>query len=63
MSRQRKFGYPHHIDHENKTVWIYVASGWPTCMAVPHWMRRYFSHLEGYTGSLCSEKFLNDLKQ
>ena len=61
--RRPKFHYPHHIDHANKRVWIHVASGWPTCMAVPRWMDKYFYHLEGYEGSLCTEQHLTDLKK
>lgn len=60
--RRPKFPYPYHIDHQSKKVWFYVASGWPTCMAIPHWMKEYFSDLEDYKGSLCTEQFLTDLK-
>jgi hypothetical protein len=31
-------------------------------MAIPHWMKKYFSDLEDYKGSLCTEQFLTDLK-
>jgi hypothetical protein len=55
------FPYPHYVDHENKTVWMYVASGWPTVMAIPQWMKHYFP--EGYRGSLCTLNFIKSLKK
>jgi len=61
--RRPKFPYPHYVDHESKKVWVYVASGWPTVMALPMWMDKYFYDLKGYKGSLCTEQFLTDLKK
>lgn len=59
--RPPKFPHPHYIDHEGKTVYIYVASGWPTVMAMPLWMDKYFP--EGYRGSLCTLNFIESLKK
>jgi len=60
--RRPKFDHPHFIDHKRKAVWMYVASGWPTVMAVPKWMNHYFYDLENYEGRLCSQNYLDTLK-
>ena len=61
MSDKRpNFPFPHFVDHRSKHVYIHVASGWPTVMAVPIWMKKYFYDLDGYKGSLCSKKFLDN---
>ena len=48
----RKSGFPFHhlvIEDENM-VWVYVESGFPTTLAVPNLMKRYFPN---YEYSLC----------
>jgi hypothetical protein len=60
--RKPKFPYPYFIDHKRKHVWFYVASGWPTCMGIPHWMKKYFYDLEGYTASMCKEQTFIDIQ-
>lgn len=60
--RKPKFHRPYIIDHERKHVWIEVDSGWPTCYAIPHWMKIYFSHLEGYTASICKKQTFIELQ-
>jgi len=34
--------WPHIVDHERKLVRVYVESGYPTVMAVPHVVRRVY---------------------
>ena len=34
--------WPHRVDHENKEVFVYVESGWPTVMGVPLIVRRAY---------------------
>ena len=41
--------WPHRVDHENKEVFVYVESGWPTTMAVPQVVYRAYP---GYTAIL-----------
>ncbi len=33
--RSKKIKWPHKVDHDNKEVKVYIASGWPTVMAAP----------------------------
>ena len=33
--RPRKIKWPHKVDHDNKEVAVYIASGWPTVMMAP----------------------------
>jgi len=40
--RPPKLPWPHRVDHENKEVFVYVESGWPTVMAVPHKVRQSY---------------------
>jgi len=56
--RKRKFPWPHHIDEETKSVSVYVASGWPTVMAVPIKVKEYFP---GYESKLVSKDYLEKL--
>ena len=37
-----KINWPHKVDHENKEVFVYVASGWPTVMGVPYIVRQVY---------------------
>ena len=43
--------WPHRVDHENKEVFVYVESGWPTVMAVPQVVYRAYP---GYSAILVS---------
>ena len=40
--KKTKFPWPHHIDEENKSVSVYVASGYPTVMGVPIKVKEHF---------------------
>jgi len=50
--------WPHHIDHENKDVYVYVESGFPTTMGVPYVVGRFYP---GYSGKLCTKEHLDKL--
>ena len=52
MKKQRRIKWPHRVDHENKEVFVYVASGWPTVMMVPQVVE---STYPGYTAKLVSK--------
>ena len=54
----RKSGFPFHhlVIQDENMVWVYVESGFPTTLAVPQLMKRYFPN---YEYSLCRrETFL-----
>ena len=51
-NRPRKIKWPHKVDHDNKEVKVYVASGWPTVMMVPHVVEEAYP---GYKASLVSK--------
>ena len=46
-----RFRFPHFVNEEKKEVWIYVASGSPTTLAVQHLMK---IHYPGYKSCLCN---------
>ena len=47
------FRFPHVVDEVKKEVWVYVASGFPTTLAVPHLMK---SNFPGYKSCLCNRE-------
>ena len=47
------FRFPHIVNEEKKEVWIYIASGFPTTLAVPHLMK---IHYPGYKSCLCNRE-------
>ncbi len=47
------FRFPHVLNEEKKEVWIYIASGFPSTLAVPHLMK---IHYPGYKGCLCNRE-------
>ena len=47
------FRFPHFIDEEKKEVWIYIASGFPSTLAVPHLMKIHYPH---YKSCLCNRE-------
>jgi hypothetical protein len=47
------FRFPHVVDEAKKEVWVYVASGFPTTLAVPHLMK---SNFQGYKSCLCNRE-------
>ncbi len=46
-----RFRFPHFVNEEKKEVWIYIASGFPTTLAVQHLMK---IHYPGYKSCLCN---------
>ncbi len=51
--------YPHHVNHETKTVSIYFEAGFPTTMAT-HYLAKM--HYPGYTGQIVSLDTLTKLQ-
>ena len=47
------FRFPHVINEEKREVWVYIASGFPTTLAVPHLME---IHYPGYKSCLCNKE-------
>jgi len=60
MSKKKKYPWPHFIDEETKTIYTYVASGWPTVMMVPKKVEEYFP---GYNSSLISQCQYEKMKE
>ena len=58
MSKRLKYPWPHHVDEEAKVVYTYVASGWPTVMAVPQKVQEFYP---GYESKLVSQDYLSEL--
>ena len=51
------FFFPHIVIEDKKEIWIYVASGFPTTLAVPILMKRYYPN---YESCICNkETFLS----
>lgn len=59
MTKRSKFPWPHHVNEETKTVYTYVASGWPTVMAVPQTVEKFYP---GYTSKLVSQDYISELQ-
>tara|TARA_B100000287_G_scaffold185130_1_gene175073 strand:+ start:394 stop:627 length:234 start_codon:yes stop_codon:yes gene_type:complete len=51
--QKTSFRFPHVVNEEKKEVWIYIASGFPTTLAVPHLIK---IHYPGYKGCLCNRE-------
>ena len=47
------FRLPHVVNEEKKEVWVYIPSGFPTTLAVPHLMK---IHYPGYKSCLCNRE-------
>ncbi len=59
-SRRLKFPWPHYVDHENKQVFVYIASGFPTVMAAPIKVKEFYP---GYETRLCkNESYLEEMR-
>lgn len=56
--KRLKYPWPHHVNEETKTVYTYVASGFPTVMAVPQTVQEFYP---GYESKLCSLEYLEEL--
>lgn len=52
MQSMKKIKWPHKVDHDTKEVYVYVESGWPTVMGVPHVVSKAYP---GYTTKLVSK--------
>ena len=58
--KKTKFPWPHHIDEETKSIFVYVASGYPTVMMVPKKVEEYFP---GYTAHIASKDYFSELSK
>ena len=47
------FRFPHVVNEEKKEVWVYIASGFPTTLAVPQLMK---IHYPNYKSCLCNRE-------
>ena len=47
------FRFPHFVNEEKKEVWVYIASGFPSTLAVPHLMK---IHYPDYKSCLCNRE-------
>ena len=56
----KTFPWDHYVDEENKTVYVYIPSGYPTTLALPSVIGQFFP---GYKGSICTQNFINSLKK
>ena len=57
MPNKSGFFFPHIVIEDKKEIWIYVASGFPTTLAVPILMKRYYPN---YESCICNkETFLS----
>ncbi len=53
LKNQSTFRFPHIVIEEKKEVWIYIASGYPTTLAVSPLMK---IHYPGYKACLCKRE-------
>ena len=53
IRQKTSFRFPHIVNEEKKEVWVYIASGFPTTLAVPHLMK---IHYPGYKSCLCNRE-------
>lgn len=54
------FPWNYHLDEENKEIWVHIPGGYPTNLGLPYAIEKFFP---GYKGNLCTENFLNSLKE
>ena len=47
------FRFPHVVNEDKMEVWVYIASGFPATLAVPHLMK---IHYPGYKSCLCNRE-------
>ena len=52
------FRFPHIVNEEKKEVFVYIASGFPSTLAIPHLMK---IHYPGYKSCICSKETFIDL--
>jgi len=53
IKQNGSFRFPHIVIEENKEVWIYIASGYPTTLAIGPLMK---IHYPGYKSCLCNKE-------
>jgi len=58
MSKKPEFPFPHVVDESTTTVW--VRATYPTGMAIPLYMKRFYP---GYAWLLASEELFESLKE
>ena len=58
MSKKPEFPFPHVVDHQGQRVW--VRASYPTGMAVPLYIDRFYKGCSWY---LASEEMFESLKE
>ena len=53
LKNNSTFRFPHVVIEDKKEVWVYIASGFPTTLAVPHLMKINYP---GYKSNLCNRE-------
>ena len=53
VKQKARFRFPHVVNEEKKEVWVYISSGFPTTLALPHLMK---IHYPGYKSCLCNRE-------
>jgi len=54
-----KFPWDYFVDEEHQEVWVHIPGGYPTTLALPIAIQKYFP---GYKGNLCTKNFLTSLR-
>lgn len=58
--RHKKFPWEHYVDEETKTVYVCIPGGYPTTLALPLIISKFFPE---YEGKLCTKNFLLSLTE
>jgi len=53
LKENSSFRFPHFIKEDKKEVWIYIESGYPSTLAIPHLMKIHFPE---YKSCLCNRE-------
>ncbi len=53
LKNKPNFRFPHVVIQDKKEVWVYIASGFPTTLAVTPLMK---IHYPGYKSCLCNKE-------
>lgn len=53
------FPWDYWVDEELKEVWVHIPGGYPAVLGLPFAVKKFFP---GYKGNLCSDTFLQSLK-
>ena len=54
------FPWEHFVDEPSKTVYVHIPGGYPTTLALPILITKYFPD---YKGSICTSNFIQKLKE